>query len=66
MKFIMSSAFSSGLLLMGISFMYGTTGTISFIELPHQLDGSSLQLFSFVLLLAGSGNYRGGPRIYIQ
>ena len=53
MKFIISSAFSSGLLLMGISFMYGTTGTISFTEIPQQLDGSTLQLFSFILLLAG-------------
>jgi len=53
MKFIISSAFSSGLLLMGISFMYGTTGTIIFTEIPQHLDGSSLQLFSFILLLAG-------------
>src|SRR5678816_2847391 len=53
MKFIISSAFSAGLLLMGISFMYGTTGTISFIEIPQQLDGGTLQIFSFILLLAG-------------
>src|SRR5882672_3563233 len=52
-KFIISSAFSSGLLLMGISFMYGTTGSINFTEIPLRLDGSSLQLFSFILLLAG-------------
>jgi NADH-quinone oxidoreductase subunit N len=30
MKLILSSAFSSGILLMGISFLYGTTGTLSF------------------------------------
>ncbi len=40
MKMILSSAFSSGILLFGISLMYGATGTISFAELPQQLDGS--------------------------
>jgi NADH-quinone oxidoreductase subunit N len=53
MKFIMSSAFSSGLLLFGISLIYGTTGTISFSGLAAQLDGGPLQIFAFILLLAG-------------
>ena len=44
MKMILSSAFSSGILLFGISLMYGATGTISFIELPQQLDGSPLRI----------------------
>src|SRR6185295_9681588 len=39
MKMILSSAFSSAILLFGISLMYGTTGTISFAELPQHLDG---------------------------
>src|SRR5687767_897042 len=34
MKLILSSAFSSGILLFGISLIYGATGTISFAELP--------------------------------
>lgn len=55
MKFIMSSAFSSGLLLFGISLLYGTTGTLSFIDLPQHLNGSPLQIFSFILLMAGFG-----------
>lgn len=50
MKMIMSSAFSSGILLFGISMMYGTTGTLSFAELPQNIDGSALQVFSFILL----------------
>ena len=50
MKMILSSAFSSGILLFGISLVYGATGTISFAELPKELDGSSLQLLSFVFL----------------
>jgi NADH-quinone oxidoreductase subunit N len=53
LKFIMSSAFSSGLLLFGISMLYGTTGTLNFSVLAQQLNGNPLQLFSFILLLAG-------------
>ena len=53
MKMIMSSAFSSGILLFGISMMYGTTGTLSFAELPQYIDGSALQVFSFILLFTG-------------
>ncbi|WP_462254742.1 NADH-quinone oxidoreductase subunit N, partial [Ferruginibacter sp.] len=52
MKMILSSAFSSGILLFGISLVYGTTGTISFAELPALLTGSSLQLMAFVFLIS--------------
>jgi NADH-quinone oxidoreductase subunit N len=56
MKFIMSSAFSSGLLLFGISMLYGATGTLNFGELSGQLNAeNSLQIFSFILLMAGFG-----------
>jgi NADH-quinone oxidoreductase subunit N len=50
MKMILSSAFSSGILLFGISLLYGATGTISFTELPQLLDGSPLQILAFVFL----------------
>lgn len=53
MKMIMSSAFSSALLLMGISLMYGTTGSLSFSEITLQLTGSPLQVFAFVMLFVG-------------
>ncbi len=53
MKLIISSAFSSGLLLFGISLVYGSTGTLNFSELSQHLNGSTLQLFAFILLLAG-------------
>ena len=53
MKFIISSAFSSGLLLFGISLVYGTTGTLNFAELPQFINGGPLQVFAFILLLAG-------------
>ncbi len=50
MKMILSSAFSSGILLFGISLIYGVTGTISFSELPQHLDGSTLSILAFVFL----------------
>ena len=53
MKLIFSSAFSSGLLLFGISMIYGTTGTLIFSELPQFLSNDPLQIFAFILLLAG-------------
>lgn len=55
MKLIMSSAFSSALLLFGISLIYGTTGTIAFGELAGKIGTNPLQLFAFVLLIAGFG-----------
>ena len=50
MKMILSSAFSSGILLFGISILYGVTGTINFTEMPAMLSGSNLQIFAFVFL----------------
>lgn len=50
MKMILSSAFSSGILLFGISLIYGATGTISFAEMPAMLDGSPLLVMVFVFL----------------
>lgn len=50
MKMILSSAFSSGILLFGISLVYGITGTISFAEMPAMLDGSPLLVMVFVFL----------------
>jgi len=53
MKMIISSAFSSGLLLMGISFIYGTTGSLNFAEITPALNNSPLQIFAFILLVTG-------------
>jgi NADH-quinone oxidoreductase subunit N len=53
MKMILSSAFSSGILLFGISIMYGATGTISFTEIARHLDGNPLQVLAFVFLFTG-------------
>jgi len=53
MKFILSSAFSSALLLFGISLLYGATGTLGFDTLAGRLDGSAFQLFAFIFILSG-------------
>ena len=53
MKLILSSAFSSGILLMGISFLYGTTGTLSFDVITAHISNNPMQLFAFILLVSG-------------
>jgi NADH-quinone oxidoreductase subunit N len=55
MKMILSSAFSTGILLFGISLIYGATGTISFAELPHALTSAPLQIIAFVFLVSAFG-----------
>lgn len=53
-KMIISSAFSSALLLFGISLVYGATGSIQFSEIAtHILSADPLHLFAFILLLSG-------------
>ena len=54
-KMIISSAFSSGLLLLGISFLYGATGSLNFTEISTHLNNSPLLIFSFILFLSGFG-----------
>lgn len=53
MKMIMSSAFSSGILLFGISLVYGLTGSLGFAELSQHLANSPLMTFVFILLFSG-------------
>ena len=52
MKLILSSALSSGVLLFGISLIYGATGTLDFSLLTQRLDGSGLQVLAFVFLIS--------------
>ncbi len=53
MKMIMSSAFSSAILLFGISMIYGTTGTLDFGGISQSLLGSKLQILAFILVFTG-------------
>ena len=52
-KLIISSAFSSGLLLFGISLVYGINGSLDFTAIRAIADTSSLHVFAFILLLSG-------------
>lgn len=52
-KLILSSALSSGILLYGISMIYGTTGTLYFIEVGHLFANANLQILGFIFFFAG-------------
>jgi NADH-quinone oxidoreductase subunit N len=53
MKLIISSAFSSALLLLGISFLYGITGTLLFAEIPQVLHTTPVSILTFILIFSG-------------
>ena len=52
-KLILTSALSSGILLYGLSFIYGTTGSIYFTDVVSNIGNNSLQTFGFVFFVAG-------------
>ena len=52
-KFILSALFSSGIMLYGVSMLYGTIGTLYFTDVPALLDGSPLQILSLVFFFSG-------------
>jgi NADH-quinone oxidoreductase subunit N len=54
-KFMFSSALSSGILLLGLSLIYGTTGSIYFNEVSAAFGNNSLQLLGFIFFLSGLG-----------
>ena len=54
-KYILSSIFSSAVMLYGISFLYGTTGTLYFEDMTAGINGSALQIFALTLFFAGMG-----------
>lgn len=52
-KMILSSAFSSAILLFGLSLLYGTTGSLDFIGVRDGFSASVLQLFTLAFIFAG-------------
>ena len=54
-KYILSALFSSGLMLYGISFIYGTTGTLYFDDITSAITGTPLQILALVFFFSGLG-----------
>ncbi len=52
-KYILLAAFSSGIMLFGISYLYGTVGTLYFNDMPSLISANPLQIMAFVFFLAG-------------
>lgn len=52
-KLILSSAFSSGILLYGLTMLYGTTGTLYFEEVAGLLGNGNLQILGFIFFFSG-------------
>ncbi len=54
-KFILTATFSSGVMLYGISFLYGATGTLYFKDFAKLLDATPMILMGMVFFIAGLG-----------
>ncbi|MEI6575154.1 MAG: NADH-quinone oxidoreductase subunit N [Bacteroidota bacterium] len=52
-KLLLSSALSSGILLYGISMLYGTIGSIYFTQVSAAYTGSPLQVLAFIFFFTG-------------
>lgn len=54
-KFILNAMFSSGIMLYGLSLLYGTCGTMYFADVVTVLSGTPLQVAAMVFFFAGLG-----------
>lgn len=52
-KFILTAALSSGIMLYGISMLYGTCGTLYFADVPYLMNMSVMQIAGMVFFMAG-------------
>lgn len=52
-KLILSAALSSGILLFGISILYGTTGSVYFIPVSSAFQNNNLQILAFIFIFTG-------------
>ena len=55
LKYVFTSALSSGFLLYGLSFVYGLTGTTMIAEVAHRLPFGPLTVVAMVMVLVGVG-----------
>lgn len=54
-KFILISALSSGVMMFGLSYLYGATGTMYFSDMAAVIDSSPMVILGLVFFLAGLG-----------
>ena len=54
-KFILTATFSSGVMLYGISFIYGAVGTLYFGDVAAQISTSPLTIMGLVFFFSGLG-----------
>jgi len=54
-KYILTALFSSGLMLYGLSFLYGTVGTLYFDDMVAGITGTPLQIMAMVFFFSGMG-----------
>ena len=54
-KFILTATFSSGVMLYGISFLYGATGTLYFDDVVLKLSATPLTIAGMVFFFSGLG-----------
>lgn len=54
-KYALLAAFSSGLLLFGISYIYGTNGSLYFSDIINTISFKPLQIMGMVFIMAGLG-----------
>ncbi len=54
-KYILTALFSSGLMLYGLSLLYGTVGTLYFDDMVAGITGTPLQIMAMVFFFSGMG-----------
>ena len=54
-KFILTATFSSGVMLFGISFLYGATGTLYFEDMMTRITATPLAIMGMVFFFSGLG-----------
>ena len=54
-KFILTATFSSGVMLYGLSFLYGSTGTLYFADFAEALEVNAMTICGMVFFVSGLG-----------
>lgn len=54
-KYILLSVFASGVMMFGMSYLYGATGTLYFDDMITRIEVNAISILGFVLFLAGIG-----------